>query len=148
MEVTRLGVDDGPAVLGEVLGNTSAFWGDRDTRQLHHPVWWRQFADDAFVAHDGDEVVGYLLGVTRAPIGYVHLIATRHDRRGLGVGRRLYAAFTGHARERGAVELQAITTTANTGSIRFHERLGFTARVVDDYAGPGEPRVLFSLPLQ
>ncbi len=107
----------------------------------------RQFAEDAFTVREDDQLVGYLLGVTRAPIGYVHLVAARSDRRNLGMGRLLYDAFKAHARERGASEVQAITTTGNTGSISFHERLGFTARVVDNYAGPGQPRMLFSLSL-
>jgi hypothetical protein len=41
--------------------------------------------------------------------------------------------------------LEAITATTNTGSVAFHERLGFSAEVVPDYAGPGQARVLFSL---
>jgi len=147
MRTTRLTVEQGPALLGEVIQEMSAFWGERDMRSLHHPIWLRQFAEDAFMVREDDQLVGYLLGVTRAPIGYVHLVATRSDRRNLGMGRRLYDAFKAHARERGASEVQAITTTGNTGSIAFHKRLGFTARVVDDYAGPGQPRMLFSSPL-
>jgi ribosomal protein S18 acetylase RimI-like enzyme len=147
MRTTRLTVEQGPVLLGEVIQEMSAFWGERETRSLHHPIWLRQFAEDAFMVREDDQLVRYLLGVTRAPVGYVHLVASRSDRRNLGMGRRLYDAFQAHARERGASEIQAITTTGNTGSIAFHERLGFTARVVDDYAGPGQPRVLFSLPL-
>lgn len=147
MRTTRLTVEQGPALLSEVIQEMSAFWGERDMRSLHHPIWLRQFAEDAFMVREDDQLVGYLLGVTRAPIGYVHLVATRSDRRNLGMGRRLYDAFKAHARERGACEVQAITTTGNTGSIAFHGRLGFTAEVMDDYAGPGQPRMLFSLPL-
>ena len=143
----RLTIEDGPALLGEVFQDMPAFWGERDMRPLHHPIWLRQFADDAFTVRDGDQLVGYLLGVTRPPISYVHLVATRYDRRNEGVGRHLYSAFIAHARQLGASQLQAITTTGNTRSIAFHERLGFSARVVDDYAGPAQPRVLFSLPL-
>jgi len=43
--------------------------------------------------------------------------------------------------------LKAITSVANTGSIAFHRALGFEATVVDDYAGPGNPRVVFRRPL-
>lgn len=147
MRTTRLTVEQGPALLGEVIQEMSAFWGERDMRSLHHPIWLRQFAEDAFMVREDDQLVGYLLGVTRAPIGYVHLVAARSDRRNLGMGRRLYDALKAHARERGASEVQAITTTGNTGSIAFHERLGFTARVVDHYAGPGQSRMVFSSPL-
>jgi hypothetical protein len=43
--------------------------------------------------------------------------------------------------------LKAITSVANTGSIAFHRALGFEATVVDDYAGPGNPRAVFRRPL-
>ena len=103
MRTARLTVEQGPALLGEVIQDMPAFWGERDMRSLHHPIWFRQFADDAFMLRDGDQLVGYLLGVTRAPIGYVHLVATRRDRRNLGMARRLYEAFKAHARERGGL---------------------------------------------
>ena len=76
--------------------------------------------------------------------GYVHLIATRDDTRGTGLGRTLYQAFTEAARGQGAVRLKAITSVTNEGSIAFHRSLGFDARVVEDYDGPGRPRVVFT----
>ena len=37
-----------------------------------------------------------------------------------------------------------VTAPFNTGSIDFHEALGFELeRVLEDYAGPGENRLLF-----
>ncbi|MER6985051.1 GNAT family N-acetyltransferase, partial [Streptomyces carpinensis] len=61
-----------------------------------------------------------------------------------GLGRRLWTAFTEAARARGAVRLKAITSVTNEGSIAFHRSLGFDARVVDDYNGPGRPMVVFA----
>jgi len=55
--------------------------------------------------------------------------------------------FLSDARRRGARRIDAITATTNTGSVAFHQRLGFFAEVVPDYAGPGQPRVLLSLSL-
>jgi ribosomal protein S18 acetylase RimI-like enzyme len=97
------------------------------------------------VARSDDGVLGYLIGfVTPDGTGYVHLVATRDDARGTGLGRALYEAFTEAARRQGAVRLKAITSVGNEGSIAFHRRLGFDVRVEAEYNGPGQPRVVFT----
>jgi len=40
--------------------------------------------------------------------------------------------------------MKAITTPGHEGSIRFHVALGWVADEVDDYAGPGRRRVVFT----
>lgn len=146
MRADRLSPESGPRVAAEILGELPAFWGQRDMRALHQPVWLHQFAAGAVVVREHEKVLGYLLGtVTTHRLAYVHLIATREGQRGRGVGRLLYDTFLDGARHEGAIRAQAITTMTNTGSIAFHQRLGFSAEVVPDYAGPREPRVLFDL---
>jgi L-amino acid N-acyltransferase YncA len=148
MKARRVQPQEGPAVFEEILEDLPAFWGDRDLRTLHHPVWLRQFASDAVIVREDRELLGYLLGaITSHRLAYVHLIATRVDQRGRGLGRLLYDTFLSDARRRGARRVEAITTTTNTGSISFHQRLGFAADIVPNYAGPGQDRVLFSLSL-
>jgi GNAT superfamily N-acetyltransferase len=145
MRVGHLPDGDGSTVLGEILADLPAFWGERDMLALHHPVWLRQFAPDALVVREQDELLGYLLGaLTTRGLAYAHLIAVREDSRRRGVGKLLYDAFFTDAQRRGARRVEAITTTTNTESIAFHRRLGFSADVVADYAGPDEPRVLFA----
>jgi GNAT superfamily N-acetyltransferase len=73
----------------------------------------------------------------------VHLIATRDDARGAGLGRRLYRAFAEAAERDGARQLKAITSIGNTGSIAFHRSLGFDTKIVEDYRGPGRPVAVF-----
>lgn len=137
-----------PADLAEILGDLPAFWGDRDVRHLHHPMFVHEFGDTAFVARGPAGVDGYLFGfVTPAGVGYVHAVAVRLALRGAGLGRLLHETFAAAARSRGATSRKAITTPANAASIRFHERLGFTAEVVADYSGPGQPRVVLTAPL-
>jgi len=138
--------EDGPSVLKEILEDLPSFWGERDMRAQHQPVWLRQFASDAVVVRRDGVPLGYLLGaVTTHELAYVQLIATRTDHRGHGLGRLLYDTFLSQARSRGARRVEAITATTNTGSVAFHQRLGFSAHVVPDYAGPGQARVLFGL---
>jgi GNAT superfamily N-acetyltransferase len=133
-----------PADYAAVLGALERFWGNRDLRALHHPMFVHEFGDTALAVRDGGEVVAYLLGfVAPAAVGYVHLVGVRDSHRRRGLGRALYDEFAHRARAGGATALKAITTPANHGSIAFHRALGMTATTVPDYAGPGEPRVVF-----
>jgi GNAT superfamily N-acetyltransferase len=133
------------ADIQQVLADHAHYWGGRDLRALHLLPLVHEFGDTCLVARAAGGVLGYLLGfVTPDRTGYVHLVATRDDARGAGVGRALYGAFTEAARRRGAVRLKAITTVGNEQSVAFHRRLGFTVRVAEEYNGPGQPRVVFT----
>ncbi|MGW2716880.1 N-acetyltransferase family protein [Streptomyces sp. NPDC001492] len=133
------------ADIQQVLADHPRYWGDRDLRDLHLLALVQEFGETCLVARSDDGVLGYLIGfVTPGGTGYVHLIATRDDARGSGLGRELWGAFTEAARRQGAVRLKAITSLGNKGSIAFHRSLGFEVRVEEDYNGPGEDRVVFS----
>ncbi|RPF38038.1 acetyltransferase (GNAT) family protein [Streptomyces sp. TLI_185] len=131
--------------IQQVLADHPRYWGDRDLRDLHLLALVQEFGETCMVARSDDGILGYLIGfVTPGGTGYVHLVATRDDARGSGLGRELYAAFTEAARRQGAVRLKAITSLGNKGSVAFHRSLGFEVRVEEDYNGPGEDRVVFS----
>ncbi|MET9835380.1 GNAT family N-acetyltransferase [Streptomyces sp. NPDC006385] len=133
------------ADLHQVVEDHPRYWGERDLRALHQPVLVREFGATCLVARAEDGIRGYVIGfVTPDRTGYVHLIATRDDTRGAGLGRRLYGEFTQAARGQGAVRLKAITSLGNKGSLAFHHSLGFDARVEEDYDGPGRPMVVFT----
>jgi ribosomal protein S18 acetylase RimI-like enzyme len=109
-----------------------------------------EFGSTCLVARADDGIRGYVFGfVTPGGTGYVHLIATREDSRGTGLGRRLYTAFVEAAERDGARHLKAITSIQNTGSIAFHRSLGFDTEIVEDYNGPGRSVAVFhrALPL-
>lgn len=130
-----------------ILGALETFWDGRDVRALHHPMFVHEFGDCSFVAAgERDEPAGYLLGclATARPLGYVHALAVHPAHRRRGLARQLYDAFAQHARARGATELKAVTTPANAGSIALHEALAMTPTLIDDYAGPGQARVVFA----
>jgi ribosomal protein S18 acetylase RimI-like enzyme len=144
------GVRDGD--LAEILRNYERFWGDLDLpRYLHHPIFFLEFRDTAFVARDlgTGEIIGYLLGfIAPTGDGYIQFIAVRDGSRTLGLGRTLYEAFENAARERGAVALKAITSPENEISIAFHDRLGFTEMIrVEDYGGSSRTRIVMRKPL-
>lgn len=135
--------------LAEVLADHDRFWGGRDVRFLHQPVFVREFGDTCLTARaPGDRIAGYLLGFTTPRrAGYVHAVAVRDEARGTGCGQALYRAFATVAAAQGAERLKAITTVTNAGSIAFHRRLGFDIMQVDDYSGPGIPRIVMTRPL-
>lgn len=139
-----------PATLAEfhqVVADHHRYWGERDLRALHLQAMVQEFGSTSLVARDqdGSGIQGYLFGfVTPGGVGYVHLIATRDDARGAGLGRRLYEAFAEVAQAEGATRLKAITSMTNQGSIAFHRRLGFEVEIAQDYYGPGHgPMVVF-----
>ncbi|WP_330263039.1 GNAT family N-acetyltransferase [Streptomyces griseorubiginosus] len=141
VRIDRADVSD----LHQVLADHARYWGERDLRSLHLTALVQEFGSTCLVARAEGGIRGYLLGfVTPDRTGYVHLIATRDDTRGTGLGRTLYEAFTAAARRQGAVRLKAITSPANEGSIAFHRALGFQDRLAEDYDGPGRPRVVFT----
>ena len=141
VRIDRADVSD----LHQVLADHARYWGERDLRSLHLTSLVQEFGSTCLVARAEDGIRGYLFGfVTPDRTGYVHLIATRDDTRGTGLGRTLYEAFTAAARRQGAVRLKAITSPANEGSIAFHRALGFQDRLAEDYDGPGRPRVVFT----
>ncbi|GAA2447442.1 GNAT family N-acetyltransferase [Streptomyces sp. NPDC051041] len=143
-EITPARISD----LHDVLEQHARYWGERDLRSLHLFSLVHEFGSTCLVARGADGVRGYLIGfVTPSGTGYVHLVATRDDARGTGLGRRLYAAFAQAAREQGARRLKAVTSVGNTGSLAFHRSLGFGTRVVEDYHGPGRPMAVFERPL-
>ncbi|MFJ6835499.1 GNAT family N-acetyltransferase [Streptomyces sp. NPDC091209] len=134
----------------EVLADHPRYWGERDLRSLHLLALVQEFGSMCLIARAEDGIRGYVFGfVTPDGTGYVHLIATRDDARGTGLGRSLYAAFAEAAMRHGAHKLKAITSVENTDSIAFHRSLGFDAKIVDDYNGPGRSMAVFhrDLPL-
>lgn len=132
------------ADIHQVLGDHHRYWGERDLRSLHLLALVKEFGSTCLVARAQDGIRGYVIGfVTPAGTGYVHLIATRDDARGTGLGRRLYAAFVEAALRHGARQLKAITSPGNVGSIAFHRSLGFDVKIVEDYNGPGQARAVF-----
>ncbi len=123
-----------------------------------HPIFFYELGGAALVVEEGSLMIGFLLGFVVAgasaagPVrtsgdahcGYVHLVGIHPDFRRRGVGRLLYDRFTRDCRAAQCAGMKAITTPGNEGSIRFHVALGWDMQEVDDYAGPGRRRIVFT----
>ncbi|ACU75597.1 GCN5-related N-acetyltransferase [Catenulispora acidiphila DSM 44928] len=132
------------ADLSQIVADMPRYWGERDMRWGHMFPIVHEFGATCMVADSPEGIRGYLMGwVNPDHVGYIHFIATRDDARGTGLGRRLHEEFARLAAAQGATRLKAITGVVNTNSVAFHTAIGFSAQVVEDYAGPGEARVVF-----
>jgi GNAT superfamily N-acetyltransferase len=122
------------------------WWGGPSAERAH-PVFFYELGDQALIAEEDGQVVGFLLGFiapTHPPTGYVHLVGIHPDHRRRGVGKELYKQFTDRCRTHGARRLKAMATVGNENSTRFHLALGFQLREEPDYAGPGRARLVFT----
>lgn len=129
----------------EIVREIDRWWGG-PTTALAHPMFFYELGDLARVVEDDGLVVGFLFGFLcpDGRTGYVHLVGIHPDYRRRGVGKLLYHAFEEDCRREGCREMKAITTLGNEGSMRFHAALGWAAVEVEDYAGPGRPRIVFA----
>ncbi|HEY2221371.1 GNAT family N-acetyltransferase [Actinomycetospora sp.] len=82
---------------------------------------------DVLVARLGDEPVGHLQLVPSGDPGEVELknMAVTEEWQGSGVGRRLVAAAIELARSRSTQRITVATGAADTGNLRFYQRVGF-----------------------
>jgi ribosomal protein S18 acetylase RimI-like enzyme len=127
----------------QVVAQIDHWWGG-PTTAMAHPVFFYELGELARVAVDGHTIVGFLFGFVAGDVGYVHLVGIHPSHRRRGVARSMYEAFERDCVARGAKRMKAITTLGNDGSVRFHEALGWTAKQLDDYAGLGRARIVFT----
>lgn len=123
-------------------------WWGGPTSALAHPIFFYELGEMARIVEDEGVMVGFLLGFIAKSgagnVGYVHLVGIHPDHRRRGVGRLLYEAFEEDCRKAGVARMKAITTLGNEGSQVFHQVLGWDMVEIEDYAGPGRPRIVFS----
>jgi ribosomal protein S18 acetylase RimI-like enzyme len=124
----------------------------RERAALVPRLWLQHFAGTSWIFERGGQLEGFLIGFLspdRADEGYIHFVGVAPDRRGQGIGRQLYERFFERCRHAGRHRIRCITSPGNTGSIAFHQAMGFDLErtgdtvVKPDYDGPGVPRVAF-----
>ena len=84
-------------------------------------------AGEVLVAVEGDERVGHLQLVGDE----IKNMAVVEAHRGRGVGRALVAAAIERARDERIEVLRVATGAADTGNLRFYQRLGFRMRAIE-----------------
>lgn len=136
-----------PSDYGRVIGHVNVWWGGREMAPMLPKLFFLHFEGTSFVAEgEAEELVGFLCGFlsqTDDREAYIHFMGVSPEHRGEGIGRALYERFFDEVRGQGRDIVRCVTSPGNDDSVSFHEALGFEAeRVVSDYDGPGEDRVL------
>ena len=137
LDIREASLDDLPAILAiynDVLATSTAIYRDEPATLDDRRSWLaaRQAeGHPVLVAIDAGEVVGFAgFGGFRPWPGYrftvEHSVHVRADRRGHGVGAALMTPLIERAAALGMHVMIAGIDADNAGSIRFHERLGFT----------------------
>lgn len=141
-----------PSDYGRVIQHLNAWWGGREMAPMLPKLFFLHFEGTSFVAEDDEgNLVAFLIGFvsqTDPHEAYVHFVGVSPEQRGSGVGRQLYERFFETVRAHGCTTVRCVTSPSNSGSISFHQALGFSVdRIVEDYDGPGEDRALLVRPL-
>jgi ribosomal protein S18 acetylase RimI-like enzyme len=89
------------------------------------------------------------LSPSRPDEAYIHFVGVHPDHRHAGLARSLYEAFFAYAAGSGRSRVTAVTSAANTGSIAFHEHMGFRVSTpIDGYNRRGIAHVVFERALE
>jgi ribosomal protein S18 acetylase RimI-like enzyme len=136
-----------PSDYGRIIGLINVWWGGREMAPMLPKLFFIHFEGTSFVAEDDDdELAGFVCGFLSQAAddeAYIHFVGVDPERRGQGLGRELYERFFEEVRTNGRTVVRCVTSPLNDRSVAFHESLGFEVeRVVPDYDGPGEDRVL------
>lgn len=135
-----------PSDYGRVIGRINVWWGGREMAPMLPKLFFLHFEGTSFVAEDGEELLGFLCGFLSQAAddeAYIHFVGVAPEHRGEGVGKALYERFFEEVSQHGRTVVRCVTSPVNEKSVSFHQALGFEVdRVVPDYDGPGEDRVL------
>lgn len=122
------------AIYNDVIATSTAVYGDQPVSLANRREWWEDRVRRGYpvlVARRGSAVLGFAsFGDFRTWPGYrftvEHTVHVASSERGSGIGARLVRALFPRAKLLGKHMLIAGADGENVGSIRFHERLGFT----------------------
>jgi L-amino acid N-acyltransferase YncA len=125
------------AIFNDVIATSTAIYRDEPLTLEDRAAWLTARRADGFpvlVARDhagGDAIAVGSYGWFRAtPSGYAttveHTVMVSPTARGAGIGTTLLHALIAHATTAGFHIMVASIDAENIGSIRLHERLGFT----------------------
>jgi len=137
MRIREATPDDVPAILeiyNQVVRDTTAIYDDKPSTLAQRRAWFEARQEAGFpvlVAEENGTVTGFAsYGTWRARWGYrysvEHSVHVQADHRGRGIGHTLMEALIPLAKKAGLHVMIGAIDAENEGSIRFHERLGFT----------------------
>jgi len=135
LDATAQHADGIAAIYNHAVEHTTAIWNERLVDAEDRAAWLAARQSDGFpvlVALEEDgTVLGYATyGPWRPHDGYrrtvEHSVYVREGLRGRGTGSTLLSALIERARAQGLHVMVAGIDAENLGSVRLHERFGFT----------------------
>ena len=139
-----------------IIAVVNDWWGGREMAGLLPRLFFAHFQGTSFAIDDDRQLIAFLIGFvsqTNPRQAYIHFVGIHPEFRKHGLGRQLYELFFETVRARGCDSVRCITAPINSGSIAFHQRMGFQIEKSNqehngvpftaDYDGPGHDRVLF-----
>lgn len=82
------------------------------------------------IARAGGAVVGSVMVGQDGHRGWIYYLAVTPERRGQGIGRRLFAAAEDWLRAAGTPKVQLMVRSDNAGSVAFYAAMGLTQQEV------------------
>lgn len=123
------------------------WWGGRPMTHLLPRLFFEHFQPTSFVIETEEELVAFIIGFrsqTDPSEAYIHFVGVNPNFRKQGHANYLYKLFIKTVKVLGCQKVHCITTPINTGSIAFHEAVGFEVQFSKDYSGVGQDRIIFS----
>jgi predicted GNAT superfamily acetyltransferase len=147
----------GPSDYLPVISVIDDWWNGRQMADMLPHLFFEHFTDTSFAAERDGELAGFLVGFrsqSRPAEAYIHFVGVHPRERGSGLGRQLYERFFAAVRAPDCLLVRAVTSPVNSGSIQFHQRMGFEIEpgdaevngipVTAGYDGEGQDRVRFT----
>lgn len=138
-----------PSDFTAIVAVVDQWWG-RPVRHVLPRLFLDHFYRTSLIAErSSGGLGGFLIGFCSPSVleeAYIHFLAVAPDLRGQGLARSLYQRFFALARQEGRGRVRAVTSPVNTGSIAFHQRMGFSV-TYPDATDSDQTRVRFCLDL-
>lgn len=146
-----------PSDYDFIINRVDDWWGGRKMASGLPRLFFQHFADTSLVVEDqSGTIVAFVVGFMSPSLpqeAFIHYTGVDPAYQGQGLGRMMYEAFFGLARQKGRTLVRAITSPVNQRSIAFHTKMGFELEdseyrvdgipVHQNYHGPKRDLVLF-----
>ncbi|MDH4273441.1 MAG: GNAT family N-acetyltransferase [Gammaproteobacteria bacterium] len=139
-----------------IISVVNDWWSGRNMADMLPKLFFVHFRPTSFVAVQGDNIVGFLIGFVSQTFrneAYIHFSGVHPAFRKQGIGNALYEHFFETVKTAGCTVVRCLTSPVNKGSVAFHQRMGFSIMpgnkeidgiaVAENYDGRGGDRVLF-----
>jgi ribosomal protein S18 acetylase RimI-like enzyme len=151
--MTRMGAENGgqirraePGDYDAIAAVVDAWWGRPVLASLPR-LFFDLFHRTSLVIDGPGGLQAFLVGILSPSDpgqAYIHFVGVNPGARGRGLARVLYEAFFALARADGRREVRAVTSHGNSGSVAFHQSMGFAVTgPVPGYNGPGRDLIVF-----